>query len=123
MPLHTLALLPSATGFLFLVRIPKFRNGAGSILPNFNIIELELVKSISQNYIRGAGKVRVFARRSPSKLGEAFARTIPPPIRNFGIFTKYHTSGEGSSEKENAQIITGEIVPSKTTAGVLGIRT
>jgi hypothetical protein len=31
---------------------------------------------ISQNYIRGAGKVRVFARRSPSKLVEAFAKGL-----------------------------------------------
>jgi serine/threonine protein kinase len=35
---------------------------------------------------------------------------------------KCHTSSEGTTEIENAQIITGEIVPSKTTAGVLGIK-
>ncbi|MDR1642438.1 MAG: hypothetical protein LBT59_22335 [Clostridiales bacterium] len=35
---------------------------------------------------------------------------------------KCHTSSEGNAEIENAQIITGEIVPSKITAGVLGIR-
>jgi hypothetical protein len=45
-------------------------------------------KCISQNYILGTGKIRVFARRSPSKLVEAFARIFPVPFRNFGICTK-----------------------------------
>jgi hypothetical protein len=49
-----------------------------------------LHKCISQNYIRGSGKIRVFARRSPSKLIEAFARIFPLPLRNFGICTKRH---------------------------------
>jgi DNA-binding helix-hairpin-helix protein with protein kinase domain len=35
---------------------------------------------------------------------------------------KCHTSGDGSSEIENAQIITGEIAASKTKAGVLGVK-
>ncbi|MDR2749214.1 MAG: hypothetical protein LBC41_01015, partial [Clostridiales bacterium] len=32
--------------------------------------------------------IRVFARRSPSKLVEAFARIFSAPFRNFGICTK-----------------------------------
>ncbi|MDR1641538.1 MAG: helix-turn-helix transcriptional regulator, partial [Clostridiales bacterium] len=39
-------------------------------------------------YIRGTGKIRVFARRSPSKLVEAFARIFPVPFRNFGICSR-----------------------------------